>query len=247
MSEESARPTLGDEALSAIAERRRTRHVVIMGLLVAFVAVMAVAAIALVALTRQTTNVDNLAPALDAARAQTEYCARAVNPKLDSYCRAPIVPAAAQIIKGDTGPQGISGPPGPPGEQGPRGLPGDRGPQGLPGNSPRCLLEPSRCVGANGSTGKTGQSGLPGEPGLPGQNGKNGADGQPGEPGANGANGKDGQPGTPGADGKPGKPAYPFDFTFTSGTTTYHVNCQEAGTPCTVTSTTPSPAPLLGR
>lgn len=250
MSEESTKPTLGDEALTAIAERRRTRHVVLMGLLIAFVSVVAIAIIALVSLTRQTTNVDNLAPALDAARAQTEYCAKVANPKVDSYCRAPVVPAAAQIIKGDTGPPGVTGPPGPPGPQGIQGPPGLRGVQGLPGNSPKCLLEPSRCIGSKGTNGVNGQNGKDGQPGEPGLNGKNGVDGQPGEPGVNGTNGKDGQPGAdgkPGTDGQPGKDAYPFSFQFSSGGTTYTVTCSAPNTQCDTSPSTPSPSSLLGR
>ncbi|HEY9415887.1 MAG TPA: hypothetical protein VIQ30_14080 [Pseudonocardia sp.] len=94
---------------------------------------------------------------------------------------------------GPPGPQGIQGSPGP---QGPPGAPGKQGPIGLPGQSPRCLLEPGRCVGPKGAAGSDGK---PGTDGAQGSKGEPGAAGEKGDQGPPGVDGKDG---TDGADGR---------------------------------------------
>lgn len=119
--------------------------------------------------------------------------------------------------RGDQGPQGPVGPQGP---QGPPGSEGKQGPVGVAGQSPRCLLEPSRCVGPKGAAGAAGSDGADGENGTDGKdgiNGKDGAAGPPGEPGPAGPPGDPGPAGVAGADGKDGR-----------GVTS--VTCQKDGT-----------------
>lgn len=106
---------------------------------------------------------------------------------------------------GDEGPPGPQGPPGSqgsPGPQGPPGAPGKQGPIGVTGQSPRCLLEPSRCVGPKGASGADGKDGSVGKIGPQGPAGKDGTDGVDGK---DGAPGKDGTNGVNGADGKDGR------------------------------------------
>ncbi len=100
------------------------------------------------------------------------------------------------------GARGDQGPPGPQGPQGPPGIQGPPGPIGITGQSPRCLLEPTRCVGpkgavgsqgTQGSQGDTGATGAKGDQGVPGVDGKDGADGAPGADGKDGVDGKDGR------------------------------------------------------
>lgn len=90
---------------------------------------------------------------------------------------------------GDQGPAGDRGPQGPVGPQGP---PGARGPIGITGQSPQCLLEPTRCVGAAGSAGGRGVAGPQGPQGEPGTAG---AQGEPGPAGPQGEQGIEGKPG----------------------------------------------------
>lgn len=198
------------------AERKRDRFYAIAALIVAFTAILAVAAVATVSATQRGRDIDKLSTGLDASRQQVEYCAQPKIPKNDPNCQTPVAPPAKEIV----GPQGIQGIQGIQGEQGPQGAPGIRGPQGLPGNSPRCLLEPSRCQGApgkNGTPGINGKNGLDGKDGAAGLNGKDGVDGKnglDGKDGAPGEPGKDGTDGAPGKDGVDGKNGYPFTFTF---------------------------------
>jgi collagen triple helix repeat protein len=100
--------------------------------------------------------------------------------------------------RGDTGTRGPTGPAGPQGIQGPQGPPGiqgPRGPIGITGESPQCLLEPSRCVGAtgpkgtDGGRGPAGPQGPQGEPGAPGAQGDQGPAGPKGEVGPSGNDG----------------------------------------------------------
>jgi hypothetical protein len=110
--------------------------------------------------------------------------------------------------KGPPGPQGPQGVPGLTGPQGPPGAPGKPGPIGITGQSPRCLLEPTRCVGPKGSSGSPGTDGKDGTAGKTGPQGPPGVDGKDGTNGVNGqdgAPGKDGSNGLPGADGKDGR------------------------------------------
>ena len=109
---------------------------------------------------------------------------------------------------GDEGPPGPQGPPGSqgsPGPQGPPGAPGKQGPIGITGQSPRCLLEPSRCVGPKGASGADGKDGSVGKIGPQGPAGTAGKDGADGVDGKDGAPGKDGANGVNGADGKDGR------------------------------------------
>jgi hypothetical protein len=95
--------------------------------------------------------------------------------------------------QGSIGPRGIQGPEGPPGV---RGKPG---PIGITGQSPRCLLEPSKCVGPKGASGSDGKAGADGSQG---DTGATGAQGDQGVPGVAGADGADGKPGVDGKDGR---------------------------------------------
>lgn len=104
-------------------------------------------------------------------------------------------------IQGPRGLQGAQGPPGPQGPagpQGPPGAPGKAGPIGITGQSPQCLLEPSRCVGAvgpKGDPGEQGPQGPQGEPGAAGETGPEGPPGPQGDPGTTGPAGPKGEPG----------------------------------------------------
>ena len=130
-------------------------------------------------------------------------------------------------VQGPRGLQGAQGPVGPQGPTGPQGPPGIQGPIGLPGQSPRCLLEPARCVGAQGAAGERGETGPQGPQGEPGATGEKGDQGPPGVAGKDGADGKPGVDGTNGTDGKDGRGIADTDcqedgtwlITYTDGTT----------------------------
>lgn len=100
---------------------------------------------------------------------------------------------------GPQGPQGIQGSPGP---QGPPGAPGKQGPIGITGQSPRCLLEPSKCVGAPGSPGEDGKAGADGKTGPAGPQGEPGPAGEAGPQGPAGPQGDPGAAGPAGAAGR---------------------------------------------
>lgn len=97
---------------------------------------------------------------------------------------------------GDQGPRGLQGAQGIQGPQGPPGIQGPRGPIGITGQSPQCLVEPSRCVGAagpKGDTGLQGTQGPQGDTGATGETGPQGPVGPQGNPGATGATGSAGR------------------------------------------------------
>lgn len=106
--------------------------------------------------------------------------------------------------RGDQGPPGPQGPQGVPGPQGPPGAPGSPGPVGVTGQSPRCLLEPSKCVGPKGSAGEQGEQGKQGQQGEPGKAGPAGPQGEPGAPGETGPQGPAGPQGDQGPAGPTG-------------------------------------------
>lgn len=217
-------------------DRRRDRRIVAVALSLALVSVLSVASVSLVFAIQRGESVNKLAPALDASRQQVEYCAQPNVPKSDPKCLAPVVPPAKEIV----GPTGSAGAPGQTGIPGPMG---PRGPQGLPGDSPKCLLEPSRCVGKPGAnstvpgpTGKPGSdSTIPGPKGadsvVPGPVGPSGDSpaclNEPGKcQGEKGEQGDSppclstpakcqGEQGEQGEKGAAGKSAFPFKFQFT--------------------------------
>ena len=115
------------------------------------------------------------------------------------------------VAEGKPGARGDQGPQGPQGIQGPIGPQGPPGPIGITGQSPRCLLEPTRCVGPKGAAGSDG------EQGTQGPKGDTGATGETGPQGLAGVDGKDGTDGRDGANGKDGR-----------GITS--VSCQQDGT-----------------
>lgn len=142
---------------------------------------------------------------------------RADNAALAAQVRSLGGQPVAEGKPGERGSQGIPGPQGPPGPQGIQGPPGSegkQGPIGVAGQSPRCLLEPSKCVGSKGDDGTDGSDGKNGINGKDGVDGKDGAAGPPGEPGHAGPQG---DPGPAGAQGAAGR-----------GITS--VTCQEDGT-----------------
>jgi hypothetical protein len=112
------------------------------------------------------------------------------------------VAAAKPGQRGDQGPPGPQGPQGSPGPQGPPGAPGSPGPVGVPGQSPRCLLEPSKCAGPKGSAGQQGEQGKTGAPGKDGAVGPAGPAGPQGEPGPAGPQGPQGEAGPQGVTGR---------------------------------------------
>lgn len=103
--------------------------------------------------------------------------------------------------RGDAGPQG---PPGPAGPEGPVGPRGPQGPIGITGQTPRCILEPSRCVGPKGDAGAAGAAGKDGSQGPAGQKGEPGAAGQTGPQGPVGPQGDPGAVGPAGPQGGQG-------------------------------------------
>lgn len=121
-------------------------------------------------------------------------------------------------LQGAIGPQGPAGPQGP---QGPPGIAGRTGPIGITGQSPQCLLEPSRCVGAagpKGDPGEQGPQGPQGEPGAAGETGPQGPAGPQGDPGATGATGPAGQAGR-GISDTDCQPDGTWLISYTDGTT----------------------------
>jgi hypothetical protein len=214
-------PTTADKRNKSAGMTLIGSSVTIFGLLAA----LAVCLMVIAALTRANTA---LSTGLEQQRAQFDTCRG--KPASTAGCRTPVAAAPSVIVKevkvplnlpglpgkdglnGLTGPQGPAGPPGPPG---PPGAPGAVGGPGLLGNSPACLLEPSRCIGATGAAGTDGKDGADGkdgkdgasppclsEPmqcqGVAGTDGKDGADGSPGK------DGKDGEDGAPGPACPPG-------------------------------------------
>lgn len=107
--------------------------------------------------------------------------------------------------QGPPGPQGERGEQGPPGIQGPPGMQGPRGPIGVAGQSPRCLLEPSKCVGPKGAAGTDGSDGKDGSQGPAGPKGDTGATGPEGPQGPAGPQGDPGAAGPAGPQGDPGR------------------------------------------
>lgn len=105
---------------------------------------------------------------------------------------------------GDRGPVGPTGDRGPQGPQGPPGIQGKQGPIGITGQSPRCLLEPTRCVGPKGATGNQGTAGDQGPQGEPGPAGKAGDQGPAGPQGDTGPAGAKGDQGIQGPAGEQG-------------------------------------------
>jgi len=109
------------------------------------------------------------------------------------------------VAEGKPGQRGDQGPMGPQGIQGPVGPQGPPGPIGITGQSPRCLLEPTRCVGPAGATGAEGGKGATGDTGSQGPQGDTGATGQTGPQGPQGEVGPQGPVGVDGKDGKDGR------------------------------------------
>jgi len=119
--------------------------------------------------------------------------------------------------KGPPGPQGPQGSPGPLGPQGPPGSEGKQGPIGITGQTPRCLLEPSKCVGPKGAAGADGKNGT---------DGKDGAQGPAGPKGDTGPAGPEGPQGPAGVQGEQG----PIGPTGPQGRGIADTDCQEDGT-----------------
>lgn len=172
------------------------------------VALVCISCLATLLWVQSDANVIRLSRSNDSQISQFEYCQKAL--KTDPKCKEPVSEPAAKVIEGPRGLQGVEGPIGPVGPEGPQGPPGARGPQGLPGNSPRCLLEPSRCVGPAGASG---------QPGIAGKDGEDGADGVDGTDGADGVDGQDGTDGADGKDGIDGKPPASWSWTDSQGWT----------------------------
>ena len=119
--------------------------------------------------------------------------------------------AAASLLKGSQGPQGVAGPKGeqgiqglpgiqgpqgPQGEIGPRGLQGDAGPEGIQGPA-----GPEGLQGLQGPQGEMGPLGPQGEQGLQGPQGLKGDAGEQGIPGVKGDQGDQGPQGLQGLQG----------------------------------------------
>lgn len=134
-------------------------------------------------------------------------------------------------VAGPAGPQGAGGPPGPPGPP---------GKDGVDGQSPPCLLELNRCVGARGLVGASGPIGPQGPMGPQGKPGESvkGDTGDKGDVGPKGDTGDastvPGPKGDQGDKGDVGQSAYPFEFDFTVPGVTpnkYHCVVSAPGTP----------------
>lgn len=193
-------PTLEDSVANSQAKRTAIRKAWIYAAILG-VALACICVLATLLWVRSTNNLAAVSESNDAGISQFEYCKKA--PKTDPRCQEPVSKPADKIIQGPQGIQGVQGIQGIQGPDGPPGPPGAQGKQGLPGNSPRCLLEPSRCQGAAGTNGKDGLNGKDGVNGLDGKDGANGLDGKDGADGKDGTNGTDGKDGKDGVDGKP--------------------------------------------
>lgn len=222
MSDDNEQPVQDDVARHLDRARYVRRSWIFGGVLL--VALLLIAVLATLLWTNSQGNVNRLAQSNDAQRNQFEYCKTA--PKTDPKCQAPVAQPAEKVVQGPQGIQGVpglQGERGPEGPQGPPGPQGPRGPQGLPGNSPRCLLEPTRCTGAAGPQGPAGPQGVQGEKGPQGDAGDTGAKGDQGEvgpagpagpAGPQGEVGPQGPAGPAGPQGPPGDPAAcPTGFT----------------------------------
>lgn len=186
-------------------KRNRSAGLSLIGAGVYNVVVTAVCAVLLVTLFQVTGTNRALISALTQQRDQFTACKD--KPATTRGCTTPVAAEPSVIVKqgsqglpglpglpGSAGVQGLPGPQGPVGPQGPQGPPGAVGKAGLPGDSPACLLEPARCIGATGAQGPKGDTGPEGSQGPAGAEGK---------PGADGKNGTDGAPGLPGKDAPP--------------------------------------------
>lgn len=198
MTDEERPPEIVEALHKREAKKQADRRLIVIGA-VAFVAVLVAAVLATLLWTNSQANVNRLAQTNDAQRSQFEYCKTA--PKNDPKCQTAVAPPAEKVVQG---PQGIQGIQGIQGEQGPPGPQGPRGIQGLPGNSPRCLLEPSRCVGASGPAGPEGPQGDQGVQGKQGEQGEQGATGDKGDQGEVGPAGPAGPQGEQGPAGTQG-------------------------------------------
>ena len=178
-------PTLDTEH---VAKERRAGRLLVGAGVMNFLLMLVVAVLA-TTVVQQSGAIGRLSSALTGQRDQFDTCRG--KPASTPGCTAPVAAEPSVIVK-----QGTRGPMGPPGA---------RGPMGLPGNSPRCLLETTRCVGAAGKAGKDGKDGAPGKNGADGKNGVDGKDGAPGTNGVDGKNGADGAPGAMGPQGNPGR------------------------------------------
>lgn len=203
MSQNPPSPPLGSEHID---KGRRTGRLLVSAGITNIVMMLVIAVLA-TTVVQQSGAIGRLSSALSGQRSQFDTCRG--KPASTPGCTAPVAAEPSVIVKqGSQGPVGLTGaagPIGPQGPQGPQGPPGSPGVNGLPGNSPRCLLEPARCVGATGPAGKDGTNG---KNGLDGKNGADGKDGTNGLNGKDGADGKDGATGAPGVNGKDGANGY---------------------------------------
>jgi hypothetical protein len=207
MSDENERP-IQDDVARHLDRTKYVRRAWIFGT-VAAVAILLLAVVSTVFWIESRGDVTKLAQSNDKQINQFEYCKTA--PKNDPKCQEPVSQPAEKVVQGPQGIQGIPGLQGERGPEGPVGPPGPqgpRGPQGLPGNSPRCLLEPTRCIGATGPQGPAGPQGEQGEKGAQGDTGDTGATGATGEAGPAGSAGPAGPQGEVGPTG-PAGPAGP--------------------------------------
>ena len=194
-------PTRAPLETEHVAKDRRTGRLLIGSSLYNLVLTVLCAGL-LLALFQVTGTNHLLINALTQQRDQFQACKG--QPATAEGCSTPVAAEPSVVVKqGSQGPVGLTGGQGPQGPQGPPGPPGVRG---LPGDSPRCLLEPARCVGAAGKDGADGAAGKDGAPGAAGADGKNGLNGKDGTNGLDGAPGKDGADGAPGAMGPQGNP-----------------------------------------
>lgn len=200
MSQTPPSPQLDSEHID---KGRRTGRLLVSAGLMNFLLMLVVAVLA-TTVVQQSGAIGRLSTALSGQRNQFDTCRG--KPASTPGCTAPVAAEPSVVVKqGSRGPVGLTGAVGPQGPQGPPGPPGMPGPAGLPGTSPRCLLEPARCVGAPGAKGTDGKDGLDGKNGA---DGKAGADGLDGKDGAKGTDGKDGADGSPGLNGKDGVNGY---------------------------------------
>lgn len=200
MSQTPPSPQLDSEHID---KGRRTGRLLVSAGLMNFLLMLVVAVLA-TTVVQQSGAIGRLSSALTGQRSQFDTCRG--KPAGTPGCSQPVAAEPSVIVKqGSRGPIGSVGADGPPGPPGPQGIPGPRGANGLPGSSPRCLLEPTRCVGAQGVAGAAGKDGLNGKPGADGKDGTNGLDGKDGAAGAAGKDGADGTPGAMGIQGNPGR------------------------------------------
>lgn len=191
------------------ARGKRSRNLVVVGMLVVFV-------LTLITAVWTYRTADDLTQKARQERRQKNAAIVSV----DALCEQVKAAGRQCVVTPEQVREATTGDPGKPGLNGKDGAPGpkgDKGDKGEPG-----VAGPA---GAKGDLGAKGDTGGPGPSGANGTDGVNGVNGQDGAPGKDGTNGQDGAPGPQGPAGQDA----PSSLTLTTPDGVTYVCPRQAG------------------